>query len=109
MIEIRLVKDYDKGQLKFILDKIKEVAPRELTYSLEAGRGAGADVNIREKSLATPVNDFKGLSINSRNVLWVIIFQVGYITYYQGESYSGESLDEIIYDMFDEIIYDTFE
>lgn len=99
MIEIRLLKDYDKSQLKFILDKIKEVAPRELTYSLEAG--VEADVNIREKSLAIPVNDFAGLSINYRDDLWVVIYQVGFIAYYQGESYSGESLDEIIYDTFE--------
>lgn len=101
MIEIRLLKDYDESQLKFILNKINEVAPRELTYSLEADRFAGADVNIREKSLATPVNDFAGLSTNSRDELWVVIFQVGYIAYYQGESYGGEFLNDIIYDMFE--------
>lgn len=101
MIEIRLLKDYDESQLKFVLGKINEVAPRELTYSLEAGRSAGADVNIREKSSATPVNDFVGLSTNSRNVLWVVIFQIGYIAYYQGERYGGDSLNGIIYDMFE--------
>ena len=34
MIEIRLVEGYDKSQLKFMLKKIKRVAPRELTYGI---------------------------------------------------------------------------
>ena len=47
MIEIRLVEDYDKSQLKFILEKIKGVAPRELTYGVEAGMDT-VDVNIED-------------------------------------------------------------
>lgn len=99
MIEIRLVKDYDKSQLKFILDKVKEVAPRELTYSLR--EVVDVDVKIEEKSSVIPANDYVSISTRFSDDLWVVIHQVGYSAYYQGESYSGESLDEIIYDMFE--------
>ncbi|WBF81114.1 hypothetical protein FMLHJGGC_00061 [Staphylococcus phage BSwM-KMM1] len=47
MIEIRLVEDYDKSQLKFMLKKIKRVAPRELTYAMEAEMNT-VDVNIED-------------------------------------------------------------
>lgn len=99
MIEIRLVKDYDKSQLKFILDKIKEVAPRELTYGMEAGIDT-VDVNIKDATTPVTHRRYKRYSEEYFNYLWIVIFQGSYTTYYQGESYSGESLDEIIYDMF---------
>lgn len=101
MIKIRLLKDYDKSQLKFILEKIKEVAPRELTYSLEADEVEDVDVNIKEKSSIVPDNGYKGISSKVHEDLWVVILQVGYTAYYQGESYGGYDLDEIIYDMFE--------
>lgn len=98
MIEIRLTKDYDKSQLKFILERIKEVAPRELTYSLvETG---GADVCIREKGYIIYASDYETISKNFKYDLWIVIFKAGYVAYYQGESYGGESLDEVIHDMF---------
>lgn len=99
MIEIRLVKDYDKGQLKFILDKIKEVAPKELTYGMEAGIDT-VDVNIKDATTPVTHRRYKRYSEEYSNYLWVVIFQGSYTTYYQGESYSGYALDEIIYDMF---------
>lgn len=101
MIKIRLLKDYDKSQLKFILEKIKEVAPRELTYSLEADEVEDVDVNIREKNFSTPINDYVSLSSSFQDDLWVVILQVGYIAYWRGKKYGGYALDEIIYDMFE--------
>ncbi|MCP5939680.1 hypothetical protein NL351_27590, partial [Klebsiella pneumoniae] len=83
MIEIRLTKDYDKSQLKFILERIKKVAPRELTYSLvETG---GADVCIREKGYIIYASDYETISKNFRYDLWIVIFKAGYVAYYQGE------------------------
>lgn len=99
MIEIRLVKDYDKSQLKFILDKIKEVAPRELTYSLR--EVVDVDVKIKEKSSVIHANDYVSISTRFSDDLWVVIFQVGYIAYWRGKKYGGYALDEIIYDMFE--------
>ena len=99
MIEIRLVKGYDKSQLKFLLERINKVAPKELTYSL--GEIEDVDVNIGDRNSATLADDYKRISIRFPDDLWVVVYQVGYIAYYQGESYSGESLDEIIYDMFE--------
>src|SRR5699024_11698560 len=71
MIEIRLVKDYDKSQLKFILDKVKEVAPRELTYSLR--EVVDVDVKIKEKSSVIPANDYVSISTRFSDDLWVVI------------------------------------
>lgn len=101
MIEIRLLKDYDESQLKFVLDKINEVAPRELTYSLEADKVEGVDVNIKDKHSNVPANGYKSISSRVHEDLWVVIFQIGYIAYYQGERYGGDSLNGIIYDMFE--------
>lgn len=98
MIEIRLTKDYDKSQLKFILERIKKVAPRELTYSLV--ETVGVDVCIREKNYTIYANDYERISRDFEYDLWIVIFKAGYVAYYQGESYGGESLDEIIHDMF---------
>ncbi len=99
MIEIRLVEDYDKSQLKFILEKIKGVAPRELTYGVEAGMDT-VDINIEDVIPLKPPHEYERYSKLIEDDLWVVIFQGSYIAYYQGESYGGESLDEIIYDMF---------
>lgn len=99
MIEIRLVEDYDKRQLKFILEKIKSVAPKELTYGMEAGIDT-VDVNIEDVLPFKLPHEYKRSSKLIDDDLWVVIFQGSYIAYYQGESYGGESLDEIIYDMF---------
>lgn len=95
MIEIRLVKNYDKSQLKFILERIKNVAPRELTYGVETGMDT-VDVNI-EDSAKNP--DYEHYSRVFDKDLWIVILEIGSIAYYQGESYSGESLNELIYDM----------
>lgn len=99
MIEIRLVEDYNKSQLKFILKKIKSVAPRELTYAMEAEMNT-VDVNIEDVIPHKPPHEYERYSKLLDDDLWIVIFQGSYIAYYQGESYSGESLDEIIYDMF---------
>src|SRR5699024_6723358 len=99
MIEIRLGKDHDKSQLKFILDKVKEVAPRELTYSLR--EVVDVEVKIEEKSSVIRANDYVSISTRFSDDLWVVIHQVGYSAYYQGKIYGGYALDEIIYDMFE--------
>lgn len=99
MIEIRLVENYDKRQLKFILEKIKSVAPRELTYAMEADIDT-VDVNIEDVLPFKLPHEYKRSSKLIEDDLWIVIFQGSYIAYYQGESYVGESLDEIIYDMF---------
>lgn len=99
MIEIRLVEDYNKSQLKFILEKIKSVAPRELTYAMEAEIDT-VDVNIEDVLPFKSPQEYERYSKLLDGDLWIVIFQGSYIAYYQGESYGGESLDEIIYDMF---------
>lgn len=99
MIEIRLTKDYDKNQLKFILGRIKEVAPRELTYAMEAEINT-VDVNIEDVLPFKPPQEYERYSNLLEDDLWIVILESGYVAYYQGESYSGESLDEIIHDMF---------
>lgn len=99
MIEIRLVEDYDKSQLKFILEKIRSVSPRELTYAMEAEIDT-VDVNIEDVLPFKSPQEYERYSKLLDDDLWIVIFQGSYIAYYQGESYSGESLDEIIYDMF---------
>ena len=99
MIEIRLVEGYDKKQMKFILEKIKRVAPRELTYDIEAGIDS-VDVNIEDVLPHKSPQEYEIYSRLFEEDLWIVIFQGSYIAYYQGESYGGESLDEIIYDMF---------
>ena len=100
MIEIRLVEGYDKKQMKFILEKIKRVAPRELTYDIEAGIDS-VDVNIEDVLPHKSPQEYEIYSRLFGEDLWIVIFQGSYIAYYQGESYGGESLDEIIYDMFE--------
>lgn len=99
MIEIRLVEDYDKSQLKFILEKIRSVSPRELTYAMEAEIDT-VDVNIEDVLPFKSPQEYERYSKLLDDDLWIVIFQGSYIAYYQGESYSRESLDEIIYDMF---------
>ncbi len=99
MIEIRLVEDYDKSQLKFILEKIKGVAPRELTYGVEAGMDT-VDVNIEDVIPLKPPHEYERYSRLFDNDLWVVILKSGYIAYWEGDKYGGDSLDEIIYDMF---------
>lgn len=99
MIEIRLVEGYDKKQMKFILEKIKRVAPRELAYGVEAGIDS-VDVNIEDVLPHKSPHEYEIYSRLFEEDLWIVIFQGSYIAYYQGESYGGESLDEIIYSMF---------
>ena len=94
MIEIRLVEGYDKKQMKFILEKIKRVAPRELTYDIEAGIDS-VDVNIED------VLPHKSSSRLFEEDLWIVILESGYIAYWEGKKYGGEALDDIIYDMFE--------
>lgn len=99
MIEIRLAENYDKSQLKFMLEKIKSVAPRELTYAVEAGIGT-VDVNIEDVVPFKSPQEYERYSRLLEEDLWVVILESGYIAYWGGDKYSGESLDEIIYDMF---------
>ena len=99
MIEIRLVEDYDKSQLKFILEKIKRVAPRELTYDIEAEINT-VDVNIEDVIPLKPPHEYERYSKLIEEDLWIVILESGYIAYWGGDKYSGESLDEIIYSMF---------
>ena len=99
MIEIRLVEDYDKSQLKFMLKNIKRVAPRELTYGVEAGMDM-VDVNIEDVLPFKSPQEYERYSRLFGEDLWVVILETGYIAYWRGKNYGGESLDEIIYDMF---------
>ena len=99
MIEIRLVEGYDKSQLKFILEKIKRVAPRELTYGVEAGIGT-VDVNIEDTTPNVSPQAYERYSNLLDDDLWVIILESGYIAYWDGKKYGGEALDDIIYNMF---------
>lgn len=99
MIEIRLVNNYDKSQLKFILEKIKSVAPRELTYAMEADMNT-VDVNIEDVFPHNSPHEYERYSMLLEEDLWIVILKSGYIAYWGGDKYSGESLDEIIYDMF---------
>lgn len=99
MIEIRLVYNYDKSQLKFILEKIKSVAPRELTYAIEAEMNT-VDVNIEDVLPHKSPHEYERYSNLLEDDLWIVILESGYIAYWEGKKYGGESLDEIIYDMF---------
>ena len=99
MIEIRLVEGYDKKQMKFILEKIKRVAPRELTYDIEAGMDT-VDVNIEDVLPHKSPQEYEIYSRLFEEDLWIVILESGYIAYWGGDKYSGESLDEIIYNMF---------
>ena len=99
MIEIRLVEDYDKSQLKFILEKIKSVAPRELTYAVEAEMNT-VDVNIEDVLPHKSPHEYERSSKLLDDDLWIVILESGYIAYWGGKKYGGEALDEIIYDMF---------
>ena len=99
MIEIRLVEGYDKKQMKFILEKIKRVAPRELTYDIEAGIDS-VDVNIEDVLPHKSPQEYEIYSRLFEEDLWIVIRESGYIAYWGGDKYSGESLDEIIYSMF---------
>lgn len=99
MIEIRLVEDYDKNQMKFILEKIKRVAPRELTYGVEAEIDS-VDVNIEDVLPFKPPHEYERYSNLLDNDLWVVILESGYIAYWRGKKYGGEALDDIIYNMF---------
>ncbi|QKE56062.1 hypothetical protein METROID_235 [Staphylococcus phage Metroid] len=96
MIEIRLDKNYSDFVLKFTLKIIKDRAPRELTYGMEADIDT-VDVNIED---VNPYRDYKHTSEIDDSDLFMIVRPSGYDAYYQGESYRGESLDEIIHDMF---------
>ncbi|XWX31186.1 hypothetical protein WGPJNHAJ_CDS0139 [Staphylococcus phage PG-2021_19] len=99
MIEIRLVEDHDKSQLKFILEKIKRVSPRELTYAIEAEMNT-VDVNIEDVLPHKSPHEYERYSMLLEEDLWIVILEAGYIAYWEGKKYGGESLDEIIYDMF---------
>lgn len=99
MIEIRLVEDYDKKQMKFILEKIKRVAPRELTYAVEAGIDS-VDVNIEDVLPFKSPQEYERYSRLFGEDLWVVILESGYIAYWGGKKYGGEALDDIIYNMF---------
>lgn len=99
MIEIRLVNNYDKSQLKFILEKIKSVAPRELTYAMEADMNT-VDVNIEDVLPHKSPHEYERYSMLLEDDLWVVILEAGYIAYWDGRKYGGEALDAIIYDMF---------
>lgn len=99
MIEIRLVEDHDKSQLKFILEKIKSVAPRELTYAVEAGIDT-VDVNIEDVLPFKPPQEYERYSNLFEEDLWIVILESGYIAYWDGKKYGGVALDAIIYDMF---------
>ena len=99
MIEIRLVEGYDKKQMKFILEKIKRVSPRELTYDIEADMNT-VDVNIEDVLPHKSPQEYERYSMLLEDDLWIVILEVGYIAYWDGRKYGGESLDEIIYDMF---------
>lgn len=96
MIEIRLIEGYSEHALKAMLERIKEVAPRELTYGKEAGMN-NVDVNIEDVGSR---RSYESVSKLFDKDLWMIIRSSGYDAYYQGEKYSGESLAEIIHDMF---------
>lgn len=98
MIEIRLVRYYNGNELQLILDKIKEVAPRELTYGVKSN---DVDVNIEDKNSLVYATDFNRISNRFPNDIWIVVGISNYIAYYQGERYDGESLNEIIYDMFE--------
>lgn len=98
MIEIRLVRYYNGNELQLILDKIKEVAPRELTYGVKSN---DVDVNIENKNSLVYATDFNRISNRFPNDIWIVVGISNYIAYYQGERYDGESLNEIIYDMFE--------
>ncbi len=99
MIEIRLVNNYDKKQMKFILEKIKRVAPRELTYAMEAEINT-VDVNIEDVLPHNSPHEYERYSKLLEEDLWIVILESGYIAYWDGKKYGGEALDEIIYDMF---------
>lgn len=96
MIEIRLVRYYNRNELQLILDKIKEVAPRELTYGVKSN---DVDVNIEDKNSLVYATDFNRISNRFPNDIWIVVGISNYIAYYQGERYDGESLNEIIYDI----------
>lgn len=98
MIEIRLVKGYKESQLKFILEKIKSVAPRELTYGVKS---SDVDINIEDKNSIVYATDYSRISNRFPNTLWIVVGLTSYVAHYQGERYAGKSLDEIIYDMFE--------
>ncbi|QKV30543.1 hypothetical protein [Staphylococcus phage ESa1] len=95
MIEIRLDEDYSDLSLKVLLKRIKKVAPRELTYAIKAFEDV--DVNIEP---VNPYNNYRELSKGYVNDLWIVVHYSGYGAYYRGEEYRGESLDEIMHDMF---------
>ncbi|AAO47566.1 putative non-cytoplasmic protein [Staphylococcus phage 812] len=97
MIEIRLTEDYNDLSLKALLKRIKRVAPRELTYGLEADMDT-TDVNIGDSVPSRGL--YVEYSERFTRDLWIIVHPSGYDAYYQGEKYGGESLDEIIHDMF---------
>ena len=99
MIEIRLVEGYDKSQLKFMLKKIKRVAPRELTYDIEAEINT-VDVNIEDVIPLKPPHEYERYSKLIEEDLWIVILESGYIAYWGGKKYGGEALDDIIYNMF---------
>lgn len=98
MIEIRLVLGYDSGELDYLIRKIKDIAPRELTYGIGA-KDIVVDVNIEDKSPLVYVNDYSRISSDYPNDIWIVIGITSYEAHYQGERYSGDSLDELIYDM----------
>ncbi|QEM41253.1 hypothetical protein CPT_Maine_003 [Staphylococcus phage Maine] len=95
MIEIRLDNNYSDFNLKVLLKRIKRVAPRELTYGIESVEDI--DVNVEP---VNPYSDYEHLSEVYVSDLFIVITLNDFVAYYQGERYSGESLDEIIHDMF---------
>lgn len=100
MIEIRLVLGYDNDELDYLIRKIKDVAPRELTYGIGA-KDIVVDVNIEDKSPLVYATDYNRISINYPNDIWIVVGITNYEAHYQGERYKGESLDELIYGMFE--------
>lgn len=99
MIEIRVIEGYSEHALKAMLERIREVAPRELTYGKESDLDT-VDVNIETAVRSGSYLKYLEYSESFTNDLWIVIRSSGYDAYYQGERYSGESLDEIIHDMF---------
>lgn len=74
------------------------MTPRELTYGVKSN---DVDVNIEDKNSLVYATDFNRISNRFPNDIWIVVGISNYIAYYQGERYDGESLNEIIYDMFE--------
>ena len=97
MIEFRLTKDYDKSQLKFILERIKEVAPRELTY--DVSRSKGLDVYISTYRFTK--DEVKKISsyIKFKDDVCVFIDEAWIYEYLNGNKLGVSSLEEYVKEM----------